>query len=486
MIPTSPIPRSLSGRIALAGLAILVGVSVGWLKTIAADRAPQATPQKNAVIHDHSASAASPETPLAFVCLSSDDMPDYQYLLEILQQALKGTGYSPSLTTVDHAAGIEALRRGEVAGDCGRTEAFGESMQDTGLIQVKPAFRSARFALWGEGEQPGDPSQLRVGVMATVMPLKELAVNLGYTNTRVYPSLEEMLRAYNRRELDLIGVYEATLSHYHLHHRRPLQPQQQLTSVPVYVFLHPSQKPLETMISAAVQQRINEAPYRPFQHEELPRLTQNTIVMSCSLPPASPLYQRATRYYKRAFEALGYRLKIVALPRARENAELLAGRIDATCGRRQALERVAPGRVVRIDLPVAGVQSELWSRQPGLQFSGLEQLPANTPIAYVRGTIEERALLERLPHLKVSAITDTAIGLKMLSAGRIDFFLGESTSISSAMDNLTLETPLFAVNSLLKTDAFPYLHVRHQSLAPAFTEQLKLVLEDEARSANTY
>lgn len=207
------------------------------------------------------------------------------------------------------------------------------------------------------------------------------------------------------------------------------------------------------------------------------------IIFSCWVPSDVPLYQRAESLFREAFKELGYDFKMHYRPNQRSLMEANAGTTDGDCARTHSYPDVDPHtQLVKVDALIARTSVEAWSHQKGLFVASVDQLQ-HTPyrIGYERGNMAVQALVDyyELPHLV--QVPSTASGLKMLSAKRIDLFIGTSISIRQELEQLgpALPRPLHSAGHLKEIQGHPYLHRKHQHLAPALAQALRKRLPEE-------
>ncbi|WP_157209878.1 hypothetical protein [Marinimicrobium agarilyticum] len=188
-----------------------------------------------------------------------------------------------------------------------------------------------------------------------------------------------------------------------------------------------------------------------------------------------PLHERLTTLYAEAFDALGYDFQMHYRPNQRSLMEARAGVTDGECARTDTYDQDnASAPLVRVDAQIASTSLEAWSSDPDLKVVSLNRLVEHDyRIGYVRGHVAVSALMERYPTLRLTPITGTEHGLKMLSAGRLDLFIGTSISTRQEMAALQLPTTLYSAGHLMVLRGHPYLNEKHEALAKRLAEELK-------------
>lgn len=205
-----------------------------------------------------------------------------------------------------------------------------------------------------------------------------------------------------------------------------------------------------------------------------------TIVFSCWIPPSVPLHKRLTRLYVDAFDALGYDFQMHYRPNQRSLMEASAGVTDGDCARTDTYGQENPSApLVRVNTQIASTSLEAWSGDPDLNVNNLDSLVEHEyRIGYVRGHVAVRSLVERYPTLRLTAVTSTEHGLKMLTAGRLDLFLGTSISTRQEIEALQLPVTLYSAGRLMMLRGHPYLNEAHRALAEPLATELEKQLPE--------
>jgi ABC-type amino acid transport substrate-binding protein len=400
-------------------------------------------------------------------CTSPRGQVDADFTAEVMNPVLIKHGYKPIFLVGQGPAIIEQLRQGSLAGDCGRIEAFNESA-GLELIRIEPAIRRVKFAIWAYDadlelrSRPQD--DVRLGYLATTQAAPQLAEQMGFTNLRSYDSMELLAEALQKGELDAMLNYQALVSGYNRKTGKQLYRIRHIVTFPVYIYLQPEYKHLIPSLSHAIKVRSEYRPYEPVVDKEIPPLADDRIIFGCSIPSFSQAFSELETLYRGAFNALGYEFQMFSLPRARERAELLGGKLDGTCARADVEPYKSFRSLLKLQPPITEMALKVYSRQPMKVITNLDQLPSGSTIAYVRGTTLARLILQRSPRLHPKDVTSAAIGIKMLAAGRVDYFLGLSSVSDYVLGKLDIRQMLFVVSDLPPIYLYPYINTRHNAL----------------------
>ncbi|BFM16675.1 hypothetical protein R50073_28580 [Maricurvus nonylphenolicus] len=423
--------------------------------------------------------------PLVFGCVSPQYQADTVFIGNILRPALAEKGYSLRFETVRDDSAFERMAKGELAGDCGRIADI-DKRKKIDLVQVKPAFRRAVFALWGTNAtslQVLPLAEVRVGYVDGVLYAPILAQQMGFSRTRGYLSLDQAVKALERGELDAILTYEAQVKGYSQRSGYELRRLRHVVTFPVYVYLSPHFRELTPVISEAISGYIESHPYNPFPEEALPVLKNRLIVFGCPLPARSPAFIEMEQSFRRAFNALGYEFKLFALPRAREEVELLRGNLDGTCGRGNNPPYSNHPDLLRLTTPTAHTSYEVISPQARRMIRDVNELETGSRIAYVRGTSLAKQMLENPRKFDVIDVTSAELGVKMLAAGRIDYFVDIPVNIRFLLSAFEINKTLYTVSELPKLSYYPYLRRRHSALIGPLNNYFEDLLEREGGRA---
>jgi len=199
------------------------------------------------------------------------------------------------------------------------------------------------------------------------------------------------------------------------------------------------------------------------------------IVFSCWIPATVPLHQRVNTLFSESFDALGYDFSIHYRPNQRSLMEANAGISDGDCARtRDYRDNNPKSNLIRIDVLLARTSMEAWSRDPELTLENERDLTRKPlRIGYVRGHVVIKELMQRHELPKVISVTSTEHGLKMVSAGRLDLFIGTSVSTRQEMQQIDLSQPIYSAGHVLDIEGYAYLNEMHRALLPSIERELR-------------
>ncbi|MAN51720.1 MULTISPECIES: hypothetical protein [unclassified Marinimicrobium] len=199
------------------------------------------------------------------------------------------------------------------------------------------------------------------------------------------------------------------------------------------------------------------------------------IVFSCWIPETVPLHQRVNTLFSESFDALGYDFGMHYRPNQRSLMEANAGISDGDCARTLDYRDNNPeSSLIRIDVLLARTSMEAWSRNPELTLNTEQDLTRESlRIGYVRGHVVIKELMQRHELPNVISVTSTEHGLKMVSAGRLDLFIGTSVSTRQEMQQIELTQPIYSAGHVLEIEGYAYLNEAHRALLPSLERELR-------------
>lgn len=209
----------------------------------------------------------------------------------------------------------------------------------------------------------------------------------------------------------------------------------------------------------------------------------NVIHFSCWLPPSSPIYMKLENIYRASFAALGFDFEMTYQPMQRSIQDANAGVSDGECARAYNYLSSAPEScLLRVDVVVASANLQVWSNNPAVEIANLTELNASSlRIGYRLGsTVKPLFTPERFVQTK--ALVSSAIGLKMLSAGRIDLLLIHEAAAKNLIVTLQLPNPVYNAGTVIHQEAYVHLHPRHRELLSGFTAELRKRLPEDGMS----
>lgn len=199
------------------------------------------------------------------------------------------------------------------------------------------------------------------------------------------------------------------------------------------------------------------------------------INFACSAQADSPEFAMALRLYQQAFASLDFNFTMYFAPPRRGQAELLSGKADGHCGDLAGLE-LTSDQVIRLELALLVTEANAYTYEAALRASTPDALfSAGPAVGVLRGGASLESLLQPWPQIDRLRVDDMAQGLKMLAAGRIQLLVVPSVLLNSHLQRNNVERPWIAA-TLQRYTLYPYLHRRHQALAPALTQALARTL----------
>ncbi len=428
---------------------------------------------------------AAERQPIEFACLSGPSMPDYQYLERAIKPVIESLGYRLLIHQYAGDLAVEKIRRKVVDGDCGRAGMFRERF-DLDLIQVRPAFRTASISVWGPKKYTSaaqkHPETLRLGYLSGPY-FEKVVKDLGFKPYKAFESVAALLAAFDDQSVDIILTYDATLlttGNGHASQNKAIK-LKQIAAIPVYLYLQPARRFLEEPLSRAIRQTKKATPYSVRIDQALPVGGEKEIIFGCSIAKSSEVFPVIEGFYRQLFHKLGFDFKMIALPRAREIAELNRGALDGSCGRENIEPFISSKNLQMIDVPIAEVTFDVLALSAQGKIKSLSQLPPDSTVAYVRGSEKLKKVLQTTSHLKLIRVTTPDIGMKMLAAKRIDYFVGANATYTDVIERSDFNVPFYTVFSLAKMTMYPYVHVQHKGLVSDMELEMRRFLVENQR-----
>jgi len=193
------------------------------------------------------------------------------------------------------------------------------------------------------------------------------------------------------------------------------------------------------------------------------------LVIATNQPETTYEGKWQRRVYEEAFKRLGVPIEVTLLPTLRMTAMADSGDVDGQFVRVFAYADAHPEQV-RVEEPIYQVVFGLWVSNPALTLSGLGDLAATSWIGIYRRGVEqcERSLSGVLPGDRLSSVATPELGLRMLLAGRIDFYCEIDAAILNPLylpefKDVTSVRPLLTFGDPIAL--YPYLHKKHAGLA---------------------
>ena len=200
-----------------------------------------------------------------------------------------------------------------------------------------------------------------------------------------------------------------------------------------------------------------------------------TITFSCWIPAYSPIYLKLERIYRASFKSLGYNFQMIHQPMQRAIQDANIGTTDGECARDfYYLESAPESRLLRVEVMVVSSDLDVWSNNAQVKIANLTELN-NSPlrIAYILGSSPVKTVFTPERLAEAQGLVSGEIGIKMLSAGRIDLLVIPATSVKRILRNETPAKPLYRAGTLLRQRAYAYLNPRYSALLQPLAKQLR-------------
>lgn len=418
---------------------------------------------------------------IVFTCLTQPNQLGFQHFERIHREIFDDMGFEFRLEHSDKEHALAGLKSGKFDGDCGRHSEFVELTGLDHLIRASHPFRVVSFNLWYGPNTPKDK------------PRQTLSV--GYNNNLIFirPILERMyfqeLRGL-QNETDIISglvdeSLEATISFGTAMEpfreklaEKGISNEGPILSVPIYSLLHSKHTALVDDYNRRLKQALIDKPFKPPFSARIPSRQVNEVIFSCSVPKDSPQFALLELVYREAFEALGHKFRLISLPRVRETAELHRQNIGGSCGRTASLLATNP-EITGIDITAAYADLRVWSSNPDESFAAIADIPPHSRIGYVRGStaVENDGPLDNNPQLTFLGVANTAVGIKMLDAKRIDYFLGFKINTINILTSITTRNTIYSAGDISGKRIVPILTEQWSHLATDLESELKLLMK---------
>lgn len=199
------------------------------------------------------------------------------------------------------------------------------------------------------------------------------------------------------------------------------------------------------------------------------------ISFSCWIPPESPYHIKLKQIYSEVFSALGYDFEMIYRPMQREIYEANQGISDGVCARDVSyLSSTPQSPLLRVEVAVAHTELQVWTHLRGIRIDNLSELNASPlRVGYVRGSSSNEMIFSEERLSAAQALINADVGLRMLSAGRIDLLVIIDATVKRLLPNMQLRNEIYYAGTLYSQQAYAHLHSRHRALLPAFTEELR-------------
>lgn len=415
---------------------------------------------------------------LTLGCVAKPEYHDYQHVIPLLRKAMTKLGYQLNIKTLSSDELIRQLRNGSLDGDCGRVYDYRE-VTGLELIKINPSVRQAYISGWALADNrplkktPKD--MLQVASDERALALKTWVKKLGYKQVIYTPNTKKGLELLKQKKVDIFYGYESAIrSEYGATLDNEFVYLGPSIAIPVHTFLQPRHanlaKKLEPYLVKESKGNIFKSPFSkagPINNKK------KQIRLICAAIDGSKEKQALDSYFHDIFSTLNYGLTLDYQPPARAISNLKKDLLyDGSCARHKDFATLNKLNLIRIESPVAKIAIEVWTGDPLLQISHLNQL-RNMNIAYVRGLTGIKEMQKEDSPFKLIPVKNTKTGLKMLAANRVDAYIGLHYFISNTLSELSSQRPLFASGTVLNVPIYMFLQQRNQYLEKSLTKLIK-------------
>lgn len=222
------------------------------------------------------------------------------------------------------------------------------------------------------------------------------------------------------------------------------------------------------------------------------------FVMATDQPESTYEGKWQRRTYEEAFKRLGIPIEVITMPAQRGTVMVDSGAADGQFLRVFAYADAHPEQV-RVEEPIYDVVFGLWVSKPTLHLTRLADLGATSWTGIYRRGVElcQHSLSPLVPAERLSSISTEDVGLRMLLAGRVDFYCELDASVQNILyqpefKNVTSIHPLLTFGN--PVPLYPYLNKKHAELgtrlavvlrqmkAEGLLERIRRQVRDELRS----
>ncbi|MGH1372900.1 MAG: hypothetical protein ACRBBW_12730 [Cellvibrionaceae bacterium] len=426
------------------------------------------------------ADATGERPKLVFSCPTTPGERGFQYFERIHRELFDEMGYDFELRSQARQDVIRLLKEGAIDGDCGRHKRFVELSGLDNVVRSNTPLRSVVFSLWQRegGSKETARSQLTIAHQKNLLFLTPALETMGFKSVVLADSSDALIRGLIRGDFDAFVHYDtAAEANRKTLETLDIKNQGQVISLPIYTYFQKKHKGLLKEYSERLKRKLNAKPFKPPHDPHIPTPKGNEILFTCSIPADSPRFRQLSWIYGKVFKAQGHSFKMVSVPRARESVELKRQRVSGSCARAVSFIKQTPN-IVGLDVHVANSVLQLWSRTIKEKFSTLGELPTGSSLAYVRGTHAiETLLASQTSNLRYVEVPNTSVGIRMLDAGRLDYFVGFRANTAEIIHSLSTRNDLFVVGELEGEPVHPILTEHHSALREATTRLLNELVE---------
>lgn len=188
-------------------------------------------------------------------------------------------------------------------------------------------------------------------------------------------------------------------------------------------------------------------------------------------------FRYATALYTEAFRRLGYGFRLVTMPSERALIESNAGSFDGEVSRMRDLnQNHRYPNLVRVDEPVGTATITAYAIADDIDLGDLEASGARGfRVAYVKGVkMVERMVRQFFDAAERIPAEDAVHAARLLVSGRADVVVSIPMLFQPILDREEFRSaPVRDIGQLGSEPFYPYLHRRHEELAPKLAATLR-------------
>jgi hypothetical protein len=197
----------------------------------------------------------------------------------------------------------------------------------------------------------------------------------------------------------------------------------------------------------------------------LAAVPQIEVGASNNLPPDHP----SILLMEKAYQQLGYQMKLVVMPLERSAYESNKGQLlDAELSRTEEAAAMLPN-MLRVKVPIGHIRITAFSRTRDIKIDNWQDLSA-WRVDVLRGIYLAKINMQGQSYTEVNHIPQA---IQRLLSGRTDIavLLGDETEWLLQQE---LALPIYSIQpDLAKTEIFHYVHQRHAALVPQLEATLR-------------
>ena len=207
-----------------------------------------------------------------------------------------------------------------------------------------------------------------------------------------------------------------------------------------------------------------------------------TTITFATVPTEETLaFQQAEAVYHEAFRRLGYDFTMESRPAERALLDANTGKIDGEGGRAFDLNKHNDYlNLIRVEEPILDVTHAAFATNPDIRIESWDDLQGQDwLIGHYRGVkLTEKTLPLYVDEEHLIVTTDAEESCRMLAAGRLDLFIDSVESVATLIEIREEFSAIRNVGTVQDLSVYPYLHTKHQELAPQLAATLQAMKAD--------